>query len=210
MALLVVAVCAMALPVIMPGRLAGGRAVIAAAMLTIGGLLTFIALFPDQFVALSDRWGGDNEDSGLGRLNIIVRAFTQVTEFADILPSAPFLGYGLGMGSNAANMLIVNPNANLAQIIDLFENDWSRHIVDLGPAVGVGYIIFRVALTIYLGVIALRSAFRYSDPRPWLIFAGVGIEILNGTIAGQTTLNGLTWFYVGLVMAAPSYRRSFR
>jgi hypothetical protein len=114
------------------------------------------------------------------------------------------------MGSNAANILVVAPTASFAQIMDLVENDWSRHIVDLGPIIGIGYIVFRIVFTIHLGIIAVQSAIRYSDPRPWLIFSAIGIEILNGTVAGQTTLNGLTWFYVGLVMAAPTYRRSFR
>jgi hypothetical protein len=168
--LLGVAAAALMLPLIMPGRLAGGRAVIAAAVFTIGGLVTFLALFPDQFLALSDRWGGDNAESGNGSFNLIYRIFYQFAEFTEVLPNAPFLGFGLGMGSNAANILVVAPTASFAQIMDLVENDWSRHIVDLGPIIGIGYIVFRIVFTIHLGIIAVQSAIRYSDPRPWLIF----------------------------------------
>jgi hypothetical protein len=209
LALIMLGIGAMMLTLLMPGA-RSGRAFIATCLIAVCAFVSFVFVFPDQFAALSERWGGSNLDQGQGYLSIVYRMIDTVSDFTAVIPNTPPLGFGLGMGSNAATILIASPTGSFADIQSLIENDWSRHIVDLGPLIGVLYIFFRIALTARLGLIGLASAHRDCDPRPWLLFLAVGPQMFNGTIAGQTTMNGLIWFYAGLIIAAPLYRRSFR
>jgi hypothetical protein len=192
---------------VMPGRKSTSRAAGASIFIAVAATATFFFLFPDQFSALNERWVGANEDEG--NLAIVWRAFGDFTAFFPLVTVTPLTGIGLGMGSNAANILVVNPSANLTDILNMIESDWSRQIVDLGPVIGIFYIILRITLAIDLGLIAIKNAVRYADPRPWFIASAVGIQLLDGLITGQSTANGLVWFYVGLILAAPRYRRAY-
>ena len=209
LALIMLGIGAMMLSLLMPGQ-RSGRAFLATCLIAICAFVSFIVVFPDQFAALSERWGGSNLDQGQGYLSIVYRMIDTLTDFTAVIPNTPPLGFGLGLGSNAATILIASPTSSFANVQALIENDWSRHIVDLGPILGILYIFFRVVLTARLGLTGLASAHRDCDPRPWLLFLAIGPQIFNGTIAGQTTMNGLVWFYVGLIIAAPLYRRSYR
>lgn len=193
----------------MPGKKAFLRIALGSVALATVALLTFVFLFPDQFSALSERWAGANDIGDQGDFAIVIRAFGDFFAFIPVIPMVPILGAGLGMGSNAATILVTNPSAGLYAALTMVEADWSRHIVDLGPILGVFYIIFRVALTCRLAGVAFQGAVRYSDPRPYLVFLSVGIIVMDGLLTGQSTVNGLGWFYAGLILAAPNYRQSF-
>jgi hypothetical protein len=166
-------------------------------------LLVSIIVFPEQFEALSDRWSEANQEAGW--FQVVERAFAHMTEFLGALPATPVQGFGIGAGSNANFMLgHSNPEMPFA------ENDWSRHIVDLGPIGGILYIACRIALIIYLGIIAVERARRDGDPAPWLMFVALAPLIWYGTISGQSTMNALGWFGVGIVLASCKSDQSFQ
>ena len=76
------------------------------------------------------------------------------------------------------------------------------YIVELGPVLGIGFIGFRVMLTLWLGGKAVRAARRCADITPFVLFGYVGIVLLQNQITGHGTINGFAWFFVGLCLAA--------
>jgi len=109
-------------------------------------------------------------------------------------------GYGLGLGGNASTLLGARVDGHLP--VSLAETDWARHIVDLGPVLGLLFVIFRIVLVAWVGVRAVAATRRGSDPLPLLLFAYVATELLQGQITGQGTINGYVWLFTGLSLAA--------
>lgn len=174
--------------------------------LAVGALGTFWWLFPEQYSALEERWIGANDYAG--SFQIFYRVFGDFTDFLTAIPVTPMTGFGLGTATNAGVILNAQSTSYLALIAQA-ENDWTRHIVELGPAVGFLYIAYRIALTIQTGAAALKTITKDRDPRPWLLYTAVAFTVLNGTASGQTTINGFMWFSIGLILAAPNYRRAY-
>ena len=82
------------------------------------------------------------------------------------------------------------------------ETGWARHVIDLGPVFGLLFIGFRVALTLYAGVLALRSARRRQDLLALLLFAYLCPVLLLEAITGQGTVQVYTWLFLGFTLAA--------
>ena len=84
----------------------------------------------------------------------------------------------------------------------LAETDFSRHMVDLGPALGMGFIAFRFVLAIWLARSVLKATRRAPDALPMMLFSYAGYVILLGQITGNGTINVYGWLFVGLTIAA--------
>lgn len=129
-----------------------------------------------------------------------------------MIASTPPQGYQLGVGGNAGGAT-GKGNAKGTSLYDprllLFgptetgavESDWGRQIVELGPVLGILFIVFRVAFVIWLGKEALAATMRSGDPLPMLLFAFVGVYLFNGQITGHGTLNGYGWMFAGFCMS---------
>jgi len=152
-------------------------------------------LFPGHLHALAVRATGPSVGAGIDIYGLANRAWTDLTHFADLLPGAPILGYGFGVGGNAVGML--DPAVALAA-----EDDWSRNIIDLGPVFGVVFIMFRVALVMWLAASAVRTIRRRGDLLPFLLCAFTSVMLLDGQITGQGTVNGFGWLFLGFSIAA--------
>jgi hypothetical protein len=142
------------------------------------------------------------------------RAFHGFYAFLDYLPDTPFFGYLLGLGGNAASQL---PWVQLPRAADAWngygvwgEDGWSRHIIELGPAVGLAFIAFRVAITAWLFRKVVRATRGTTDILPMILFGFVSITMLNGQITGHGTVNGYAWLFVGFCLAACATSRSTR
>jgi hypothetical protein len=198
----VVGMGAIALPFLMPQSPRALQPAVLAVLLGIAAFASFVEFFPEQFAALSDRWAGANLDSGkFGDFAILYRYLSEFSYFLDVVPRTPMFGYGIGSASNAAVRLgLFAPELEL--IWTQVENDWARHIVELGPIVGMLYVIFRILLTLRLATLGLFRATRFGDPTPWLLFAASGAGILNGPMTGQATASGFIWFFAGVILAA--------
>jgi hypothetical protein len=166
------------------------------------GLTLFPIVFPEAYESLMFRWDSAAAvESGLPG-GIIGRAVLGLFVFTNILDVVPVLGFGLGYGGNASNILGAEVDGVKPSM--LAEADFSRHIVDLGPLFGSTYIVFRLVLLAWLArrvVVATRARV---DPLPMLLFAYAGNQILSGQITGHGSVNGFAWIATGLCIAAAS------
>jgi hypothetical protein len=183
----------------------GLRALLFPFFLIGSALIVSIVLFPAQYEAIYERWIEANYESTGGDFAIFVRAFNEFADFTRIIPTTPLQGEGLGTATNGYLQLYRH-----AEIMENAENDWSRHIIDLGSIVGICYIGFRVAFTFYLGLVGILAAIRTGDPTAWILFCAGGFTIFNGQISAQSTINGFGWFVAGLILAASKNARVFR
>lgn len=182
---------------LLPTRYYSLRILRIAAGLTIAAAVAMPVLFPRQLNALSVRAAGAAEGDAWYSYGIMNRALRDFTRFSSLLPDAPLLGYGLGMGGNAATKIGIAISVSA-------EDDWSRHLVDLGSVLGCAFIGFRILLVISLIAGAIVAARRRNDPLPLLLFGFIGVVLLYGQITGQGTVNGYAWMFAGFCMAATS------
>lgn len=202
--LLIVGISASLLRFILPlGHQGANRAIFGAAAYAVACFVVALVLFPDNFSALEERWSGAN--AYVGPFQIIYRALDGFIDFIGFLDRVPGQGIGIGAATNAATTYFVQ-SAYLFEA----ESGWSRHIVDLGPFLGIVFIGWRIWFTIHLFLSSLSIARSVGDPRPWLMFAAMGIIILYGQTSGNSTIAGLAWFGAGLILAAPNYARTLR
>jgi hypothetical protein len=193
--LLIVVACAMVSGLLMHRPALLARATITPAVLTAVFLMLFPVIFPEGFDTLATRWqqAAEGETGGLGG-----RVLGETLEFTGLIPAAPLAGYGLGLGGNAANILKASNTAT----VPYSETDWAHQIVDLGPALGVLFIVYRVVFTAWLAAEAIEGTRRTRNPLPALLFGYVGIVLLQGQITGNGVENGFCWLFVGFCMAA--------
>jgi len=158
-------------------------------------------VFHDGFQALADRWhNADASESQQFSGGIFGRALYSFVDFGRLVGGTPLLGYGLGVAGNASTLLGttiggLSPTA-------VAETDWSRHIVDLGPIVGVLYIVYRFGLVAKLLHAVLGASSRADGALAVMLFGFVMLELLSGQIAGQGTINGYCWLFTGFCLAA--------
>ena len=149
-----------------------------------------------------------------GFLRRVTSAFTAA--FSEKMWKGSLEGYGLGMGTNAGARLLTGKTSYL-----LAEGEWERITLESGPILGTCFLLWRVALVLWL----LRRSFSFAyhaRPLPLLLFGAALPLVLIGQLGRPTTL-GFTVFDSGLCVAAmnaaeamkmrpvrPSGRRYFR
>ena len=130
-----------------------------------------------------------------GSAGFLTRFASGFLGFWPALFEAPLLGRGLGVGTNVGLALLVDKS----QFI-WFEDEWARHIKESGPILGGAFVLYRIALTAWIGGVAVRHAVR-RDPLPILIFGTCFLTLLVGII-GQATVLGFMILLSGLCLAA--------
>jgi hypothetical protein len=156
-------------------------------------------VFGSAIDALADRTeGAAVAEAATYDLGTLGRALDPLAHFMDVIPHVPPGGFGLGRFGNAFSLASYD---RLSYAIHV-EDDWSRHVAELGPAGGIAFILFRVCLTVWLGVNAAQATRRLGEPRPFLLFAVVFPLLLIGQITGQGSVNALGWFFTGVTLAA--------
>ena len=164
-------------------------------------------VYPEGFATFAARWdvaaAAENKTFQGG---VFGRALYGFVDFTRLWDRTPMLGYGLGLGGNASTTLGVKIAGS--DPVSLAETDWARHIVDLGPVFGTGYIAFRIVLVLWLGMLVLKATRRGAGPLPLLLFAYAGYVLLLGQITGQGAVNAYAWLFTGLCIAAASMERS--
>jgi hypothetical protein len=171
------------------------RATIVPLVLTAAFIILFPIAFPEGFDTLTARWQQAAEG---GERGVVGRLSGEMLEFTSLIPSAPLLGYGLGLGGNAANILKASNTAT----VPYSETDWAHQIVDLGPVFGILFLVYRVVFTAWLAAVAVEATYRTANALPVLLFGYVGVVLLKGQITGNGLENGFCWLYVGFCMAA--------
>ncbi len=130
-----------------------------------------------------------------GGAGFATRVLSGFTGFLPALTQAPLLGQGLGLGTNVGLALLVDKSQAI-----WFEDEWARHILESGPILGGAFLLFRVALVVWIGSVVVRHAAR-RDPLPVLLFGACALSLLTGNL-GQATSQGFTIFLAGLCLAA--------
>lgn len=162
----------------------------------LGFIVTRTSIFHEGFHVLSTRFEevAEASDKSIG-----AGAFERVMgDFGDgffALRHAPFLGYGLGIGTNAGAKFLTG-----AQVFLLAENEWARIILESGPLVGLAFILWRASLTFSIGRVCLQSIKR-DNVLPLLLFSSSFVPLFSGQF-GQPTISGFCIFVTGLALAA--------
>ena len=199
----IVAIAAVASAFVIRGGGVSARAVIWPSVIVVAAVFLYPVVFPEQYTAFMHRWDAAAAvETRYFQLGIFGRALYGFVDFYYLIGDTPLMGYGLGLAGNARLILgIVIPGFD-----GWAENDWARHIVDLGPFMGVVFILYRIALVVWLGKRCLSGARRAGDPTALLLFAYVAVELLYGQISGHGTVNGYAWLFTGFCLAAAASR----
>jgi hypothetical protein len=167
------------------------------AFILISGCLAFTPLFKDAQEVFMDRWdtaAAESEGNAVGSL--IARITTAFSQPIDTIERTPTFGYGIGVGTNVGARLLAGRTGFL-----LAEDEWGRVIMELGPMIGVAFIIFRISLTVYLGLLALRAIRQDNDVLPTLLYSAAAWIIMMNQW-GQATQLGFAITGGGLILAS--------
>ncbi len=130
------------------------------------------------------------EQTGTGTLTRVSLMFTEPLLFMEQIP---WLGYGLGIGTNAGATLATGHSTTV-------EGEWARLVMEGGPILGCALILWRIWLLGYL----LREAFKLcldGHVLPLLLWAAAAQLLLIGQWGRPTTL-GFCIFSAGLCLTA--------
>lgn len=193
--------CAVLIALLQARRSGSRRALIVLSGLAGAACLVVPIVFADGYQTFLERWDSAFAfESQTFTGGILGRALFGFIDFTRLLGDTPMIGYGLGLGGNASTLLGATVGGEVP--VTVAETDWARHVVDLGPVLGVLFIAYRVALVAWVGSVAWRGMRGGMDPLPMLLFAFVALELLFGQITGHGTVNGYGWIFTGLCLAA--------
>jgi hypothetical protein len=166
---------------------------------TLGGigamviLASFLPFFDEGVDTFQERWtGARGDDTGNSIMERVSESFEQA---ADYFRASGLTGVGVGMGSNVASKLLTGELSFL-----LAEDEWSRIFIEMGPLLGLTFILFRVAMCYYVFKKAYAAA-RMGNSLPLLIFGAAGALLFSGQWSPPTIL-GFAILGSGLSLAA--------
>lgn len=191
---------ALAIGFIGRGAALKAKALALPASLGAAAVVLYPIVFPEGFAAFVDRWNGAAAVESRFAGGVLGRALFGFIDFIRLVEVVPALGYGLGYGGNASITLRATVDGIMPGL--LAETDYARHMVDLGPAFGVCYIVFRIALVIWLSRMVLLATRRAADPLPMMLFAYASYVVLLGQLTGHGSINVYGWLFTGLCIAA--------
>ena len=191
---------AMAVGFVGRGTALKARAIALPAALGALAVTLYPIVFPTGFAAFMNRWNSASVNEAHIEGGVLGRTLYGLIDFVRLLEGTPMLGYGLGYGSNAS--IQMRATVDGVRPGEFVETDFARHMVDLGPLLGLMYIAFRVALLIWLMRLVFNTTRRVSDPLPMLLFGYAGYNLLAGQITGNGSINVYGWLFVGLCIAA--------
>ena len=196
-----VIITGMAITPFLSGATAKLRGFIIPMIVVLAFVFLFPIVYPEAFHTFANRWNDaqqtESQQFALGWVGRILFSFY---DFARLLGQIPAFGYGIGTGGNGAAALGVSFHG--VDVNKLAEEDWSRHVVELGPALAIVFIAYRIGFGIWLGTRSLRATLLSGDPLPVLLFAYCGVAIVEAQITGHGLVNGFGWLYTGFCLAA--------
>lgn len=183
------------------------RTIIWPVVLSVAAAFLWPVLFPDAFEVFMTRWANAwQSESYLFQYGIFSRALYNFYSFVYYMNDTPVFGYILGLGGNAAGQLEWVQKPQAAFVWQGYgawaEHAWERHIIELGPALGLICIALRIWLAAWLGLKAVRATRFSGDPLPLTLFGFVGLLLVYSHITGHGSVNGYCWLFVGFCLAA--------
>ncbi|MDT0646268.1 hypothetical protein RM545_06165 [Zunongwangia sp. F260] len=107
----------------------------------------------------------------------------------------PFLGYGMGLGTNVGSMLLTGERSFL-----ISEGEWGRLIGEMGVLMGLAIIIIRLALCGHIFLLSLKKL-QMGDVLPWMLLS-FGLLIVPQGQCAQPTALGFCTIMGGLMIAS--------
>ena len=161
-------------------------------------LAGFFSLIAEQGLtdAFDSRWEDSTVRGGGIQASIVDRFFGDYTMAWDEISKADLFGAGIGLGSNVGARLATGEVTFV-----LAESEWPKIILELGPILGVGFILFRCWIAMHVLFQATIPLFRHADSLAWLLAGASFLSLLSGQW-GQPTLLGFAVFVGGLALAA--------
>lgn len=138
--------------------------------------------------------GASNVEAQAGG-SFLGRFFDDYFKAAALCLQAPLWGHGLGVGTQGGVNLLLGQGGFL-----LSEGEWSRIVLESGPLLGGGFLLWRSCLFLWLGRWAVLHALR-GHATPLLLFGVAGQALLSGGF-GQATTLGFAVFCGGLCLAS--------
>ena len=168
------------------------------------GIATMIPAFQDTSEAFMTRWtdagsqSGETRaevgDTGIALGQIQGRVLPGYIEPFERLANAPFLGYGIGMGSNVGAQRLGRGN------LDLGEMGWDVNFGELGLVLGFVFVLWRIALSLWIMRTALQAA-GVGNQVPLILASTSVFLVMSGQLAQPTNL-GFIVLLGGLTLAA--------
>jgi len=163
----------------------------------VGAGLSLLPVFREGVSVFMMRWDSAAEDTpGAAWASVMDRTVNGFTNPYYFMKAAPFLGHGIGTGSNVGARLTSGEVGFL-----LAEEEWGKVILELGPILGAAFILLRLALVGWLGWRAWRALRDDRNVLPLLIFAATAMTVLQGQWAPPTVL-GFAVVGSGLLLGA--------
>jgi hypothetical protein len=162
----------------------------------LGFIVTRTPIFKEGFNVLSTRFSevAEATEKSMGA-DAVGRVLGDYQESWLFLTKAPFLGYGLGIGTNAGAKFLTGRSMFL-----LSEGEWSRVFMESGPVLGLAFVLWRCSLVFFVGFRCL-GAVKRGNILPLLLFSSCFMSLMNGQF-GQPTVLGFAVFATGLALAA--------
>jgi len=186
-------------------RRAFGRLIQALAIVGIGSVVALqVPVIQEAVHTFQDRWQAASQVEGDLEGTLSIRVLGVVTNAFDSAGTGSWLGEGIGMGSNVAAYL---QTGSLTFLVA--EMEWQRVVLEFGPILGLGFMMFRVLICADLFSSALRALKRDSNLSLMLVAATAPVLLMN--FMEQPTSLGFMVFGAGLCFAAakrPSHRSS--
>ena len=164
------------------------------------GVVTIIVSCLPQFdegvQVFGARWtDSTGSDASSFQQNIVMRFFNDLLPPLDVLYSAPLLGYGVGVGTPMAQAYL----GGARQFI-FGEGEWPRLLLELGPVLGVTFIMLRIGICVRMVRMSFASL-RRENIWPAILGVQALLLVLNAQWA-QPTTQGFATFGAGLAFAA--------
>ncbi len=161
-------------------------------------VLPMLPVFDDATAAFTERLTSTTEGGTVSGMSDEVGGRYMsglVTYPLRALEHAPLTGHGIGKGSNVGAKLLTGEATFL-----MGESEWEKAIMEMGPLLGLAFIILRICLTIYIFRFAF-GALKSGNALPLLIYAACFPLILNGQW-GPPMILGFAILGGGLTLAS--------
>jgi hypothetical protein len=160
--------------------------------------LSLTSFFREAVTAFMIRWNDVSSTE-----NSTVRILGWFLDPFALSPEAGLLGKGVGLGTNAASILLTGTPQFL-----LAENEWARVVLEAGPLLGFSFLAYRVWVA---GGMAVRAAGAAKQQHllAWLLAWDACRSLINEQMSPPTQL-GFMVLVSGLCLAAmPAQRSAF-
>lgn len=158
----------------------------------------------DTFVTrVTGAAGSEAKQFKLGSFGRILFQFYAWTSY---LNDVPITGFLLGIAGSVSYTLTwvqhPRPFYYWSEYGGWGEDGWSRHIIELGPVIGILFIAFRLYFAVWLGKRAISATFKSKEATPVVWWGIAGTLLIVSLMMSHGTVNGFGWIYCGLCLAA--------